>query len=63
MRLPKRINTPTTFYNAETLTVYWETSPEVIRSILPAPLTPGPRPLVHAFCSQLSPHQLLRALP
>ncbi|MEK3792863.1 acetoacetate decarboxylase family protein [Paenibacillus sp. FSL R7-0204] len=47
--ITKRINTPTTFYNAETLTVYWETSPEVIRSILPAPLTPGPRPLVHAF--------------
>ncbi|WP_060863381.1 acetoacetate decarboxylase family protein [Paenibacillus riograndensis] len=45
----KRTTTPTTFYNAETLTVYWETSPGIIRRILPPPLEPGPRPLVQAF--------------
>ncbi|WP_019912691.1 acetoacetate decarboxylase family protein [Paenibacillus sp. HW567] len=45
----KRTTIPTTFYNAETLTVYWETSPEIIRRILPSPLGPGPKPLVQAF--------------
>ncbi|WP_159081879.1 acetoacetate decarboxylase family protein [Paenibacillus sp. CAA11] len=45
----KRTTTPTKFYNAETLTVYWETSPDTIRRILPAPLKPGPKPLVQAF--------------
>lgn len=40
---------PTTFYDAETLAVYWETKPEIIARILPAPLKPAKRPLVQAF--------------
>jgi acetoacetate decarboxylase len=40
---------PTTFYDAEALTVYWETKPEIIERILPAPLKPAKKPLVHAF--------------
>lgn len=42
-------NKPVTFYDAETLTVYWETKPEIIERILPDPLKPAKRPLVHAF--------------
>lgn len=38
-----------TFYDAEILTVYWETKPEVIKRLLPAPLQPAAQPLVHAF--------------
>lgn len=40
---------PTVFYDAEVLTMYWETKPEIIERILPAPLKPAERPLVHAF--------------
>jgi acetoacetate decarboxylase len=40
---------PTTFYDAEILTVYWETKPEIIERILPPPLKPAKRPMVHAF--------------
>ncbi|WP_051542217.1 acetoacetate decarboxylase family protein [Clostridium lundense] len=40
---------PTTFYDAEMLTIYWETKPELIKRILPPPLKPAKRPLVHAF--------------
>ncbi len=40
---------PTIFYDAEMLTMYWETKPEIIARILPAPLKPATRPLVHAF--------------
>lgn len=42
-------NKPATFYDAEILTVYWETQPEIIERILPAPLKPAGKPLVHAF--------------
>jgi acetoacetate decarboxylase len=41
--------TPTTFFDAEMLTVYWETKPEIIERILPKNLKPGPIPLVNAF--------------
>ncbi|MBM4329925.1 MAG: acetoacetate decarboxylase [Deltaproteobacteria bacterium] len=37
------------FYDAEMLTVFWETKPEIIRRLLPPPLKPGKRPLVVAF--------------
>lgn len=40
---------PTTFYDAEMLTVYWETKPEIIERLLPKPLKPASRPLVNAF--------------
>lgn len=40
---------PTTFYDAEMLTVYWETKPETIARLLPKPLKPASRPLVNAF--------------
>ncbi|MEK3867938.1 acetoacetate decarboxylase family protein [Paenibacillus sp. FSL H7-0716] len=40
---------PTTFYDAEMLTVYWETKPEIIERLLPKPLKPTSRPLVNAF--------------
>lgn len=40
---------PTTFYDAEMLTVYWETKPEIIERLLPKPLKPAGRPLVSAF--------------
>ncbi|WP_334074161.1 MULTISPECIES: acetoacetate decarboxylase family protein [Paenibacillus] len=42
-------NRPKTFYDAEVLTVYWETRREIIERILPAPLKAASRPLVHAF--------------
>lgn len=37
------------FTNAETLTVLWETKPDIIERILPAPLKPVKLPLVFAF--------------
>ena len=37
------------FANAEMLTLLWETKPEIIERILPAPLEPVERPLVCAF--------------
>lgn len=40
---------PSTFYNAEMLTVYWETEHEIIERILPSPLKPAKKPLVSAF--------------
>ncbi|MNI39469.1 putative acetoacetate decarboxylase [compost metagenome] len=40
---------PTTFYDAEMLTLYWETKPEIIARLLPKPLKPASRPLVNAF--------------
>jgi len=37
------------FYDAEMLTVFWETRPEIIAKLLPAPLKPAPVPLAMAF--------------
>ena len=37
------------FYDAEMVTVYWETRPEIVARILPPPLQPVERPLVSAF--------------
>ncbi len=47
--IKKYSSNPTTFYDAEIFTVYWETKPEVIKRILPPPLKPAKKPLVHAF--------------
>jgi acetoacetate decarboxylase len=47
--LKKFSSAPTTFYDAEMLTAYWETDPEVVARILPPPLEPAARPLVSAF--------------
>jgi acetoacetate decarboxylase len=37
------------FYNAEMLTVMWETKREIVKRILPPPLKPTRRPLAKAF--------------
>jgi acetoacetate decarboxylase len=37
------------FFDAEMVTVYWETKPEIIARLLPPPLEPVERPLVSAF--------------
>lgn len=37
------------FYNAEILSVYWETKPEIIENILPPPLKPVKYPVATAF--------------
>src|SRR4030067_2858622 len=37
------------FYDAELLTVFWETTPEIVRRLLPPPLKPGKKPLALAF--------------
>jgi len=37
------------FYDAEMITVFWETSPEAIAKLLPPPLKPTGTPLVTAF--------------
>jgi len=37
------------FYDAEMITVYWETRADIIARLLPEPLKPGKKPLVIAF--------------
>lgn len=37
------------FYDAEMLTVFWETRPEVIARLLPPPLEPAAQPIAMAF--------------
>ena len=37
------------FYDAEILTLVWETTPEAIERLLPPPLKPAEKPLVLAF--------------
>ncbi len=37
------------FYDAEMLIVFWETKPEIVAQLLPAPLKPAERPLAMAF--------------
>jgi acetoacetate decarboxylase len=37
------------FYDAEMLTVFWETKPEIVARLLPPPLKPAPYPLATAF--------------
>jgi acetoacetate decarboxylase len=37
------------FYDAEMLTVVWETKPEIVERLLPPPLKPSRRPLALAF--------------
>ncbi len=37
------------FYDAEMLTVFWETKPEIIARLLPPPLKPAPQPIAMAF--------------
>jgi acetoacetate decarboxylase len=37
------------FYNAEMLTVFWETKPEIIEKLLPPPLKPAEHPIAMAF--------------
>jgi acetoacetate decarboxylase len=40
------------FYEAETASVFWETSPEVLKKLLPKPLNPPKFPLATAFVGQ-----------
>lgn len=37
------------FYDAEFLTTYWETKPEIIKKLLPPPLKPAKHPVACAF--------------
>jgi acetoacetate decarboxylase len=37
------------FYDAEMLTIFWETKPEIIARLLPAPLKPAADPIATAF--------------
>jgi len=37
------------FYDAEMLTVFWETKPEIIARLLPPPLKPTSHPIAYAF--------------
>ena len=37
------------FFDAEILTVYFETKPEVVKQLLPPPLNPGPMPVAGVF--------------
>lgn len=37
------------FYDAEMLTVWWETKPEIIKKLLPPPLKPLDAPIAYAF--------------
>ena len=37
------------FYDAEMLTAFWETKPEIIAKLLPPPLKPTPYPIAYAF--------------
>jgi acetoacetate decarboxylase len=37
------------FYDAEMLTVLWETKPKIVKRLLPPPLKPAARPLATAF--------------
>jgi acetoacetate decarboxylase len=37
------------FYDAEMLTVMWETKPEIVKRLLPAPLAPATKPIATAF--------------
>jgi acetoacetate decarboxylase len=40
------------FYDAEMLTVFWETKPEIVRRLLPPPLLPGTSPLAVSFVAR-----------
>ncbi len=40
------------FYDARMLTVFWETKPEIVQGLLPAPLKPGKAPLAIAFVAE-----------
>jgi acetoacetate decarboxylase len=37
------------FYDAESINVFWETTPEIVAKLLPPPLKPAAHPLVWAF--------------
>jgi acetoacetate decarboxylase len=37
------------FFDAEMLTVYYKTDPQIIKNIIPRPLKPAPEPLIVAF--------------
>ena len=37
------------FYDAEMLTVFWETKPEIVKRLLPDPLKPAKKPIALAF--------------
>lgn len=37
------------FYDTETLSVLWETKPEIVERLLPPPLKPAEKPIVYAY--------------
>ena len=53
LKTPEQImaNTPATidFYDAQMLSIFWETKPEIIAKLLPPPLKPVPHPIAYAF--------------
>ncbi len=48
-QLKKTAGAKTIFFDAEMLTVFWETDPELIAKVLPKDMTPGKDPIVRAF--------------
>ena len=53
VKTPEQIiaNTPATidFYDAQMLSIFWETKPEIIAKLLPPPLKPASHPIAYAF--------------
>ncbi len=53
VKTPEEVNTlrreTGEFYDAEMLAIMWETRPEIVGRLLPAPLKPAKRPLATAF--------------
>ncbi len=43
------VKATTDFYDAQMLLVFWETKPEIVMRLLPAPLEPAPLPIAMAF--------------
>ena len=47
--IAKKYQQTAQFFDAEMLTVYFETKPEVVKQLLPPPLNPGPMPVAGVF--------------
>ena len=47
--IAKKYQQTAQFFDAEMLTVYFETKAEVVKQLLPPPLNPGPMPVAGVF--------------
>lgn len=47
--IAKKYQQTAQFFDAEMLTVYFETKPEIVKQLLPPPLNPGPMPVAGVF--------------